>query len=176
DEGGLPVLTREPDAQPARVPSRVAEVRAVVRAAPAVGVDAAARREEPVRLRQVDEPPRLQVRADPVGVFRDARSREVHAGPILHGVVVDGPGVARIGRPVDLARRRDVRRAGGARAADSPVEARDALDRAVPELEQPLRTLIRHTLTEVERRLAAGRVVDPAERTLEDVLEVAADR
>ena len=52
-----PVLACDPDPQPAGLRSDEAEVRAVVRAAPSVGVDAAALRAEAVRLREPDQSP-----------------------------------------------------------------------------------------------------------------------
>src|SRR2546430_2373598 len=57
-----PVRARDPDAEPPRLRRDEAEVAAVVRPAPAVGIEAAALRAQAVRLRELDEPPFLQVR------------------------------------------------------------------------------------------------------------------
>ena len=111
---------------------------------PAVRVDAAARRAEPVRLRELDQPPLPQagLRRALVAVRLRDRAGEVDARPVLDRVVVDAAGIVRREAPVDPAVGRDVRRAARARADERRVEAVDRHDRAVPELEQPLGALV----------------------------------
>src|SRR3954454_23128369 len=84
--------TRQRDAQPAGLAAHETEVRAVVRSAPAVRVDAAAERAQAVRLRQLDQAPLTELRRPTsVEVGPDVRAGEVDAGPILYGVVVELP-------------------------------------------------------------------------------------
>src|SRR5207237_5348220 len=97
-----------------------------------------------------------------------------NARPLADAVVV-----ARIvarQRPVERAVLADVRRPGRPRTDYRSVEAADRLQRAVPELHQPLAVLVGDALTEIDRGLAVRLAVDPVVGTAERRGCGAADR
>ncbi len=149
-----PVPARDDDAQPAALALGEAEVLAVGRAAPAVRVDAGALGAQAVRMRQLDQAPGLGAAAGAVVVLaaRTSRRSRRTASPRRRRRTAGRDSPDRPSSRAFRPPRGSAPPAGpGPSTVPSRLPTRD--DRAVPELEHPLRVLVGLALAEVDRRL-----------------------